>query len=227
MPSARGIDGRTTTAVRLRPERTPPPHGAGPSSSLAIGATGTGVTSRRAWPRRRPRRPAPRERSDPVAWGSAADAWDRIARPFEAAYARYRRAEALLAEGRRRGEATDDLRRAAVVAAGLGAAPLLREIETLATRSRIGLDDRAASPGAAMGSGSPALALTRREMEVLALLADGRTNRQIADALFISESTAGVHVSNILGKLGVTGRTEAAAVAYRSGLVSTGRTDPA
>ena len=60
-PWARGIDGRTTTAVRLRPGRTPPPHSAGPSSSLAIGATGTGVISRRAWPRRRPRRPAPRE----------------------------------------------------------------------------------------------------------------------------------------------------------------------
>ena len=57
--------------------------------------------------------------------------------------------------------------------------------------------------------------LTRREREVLALLAEGRTNRQIADELFISESTAGVHVSNILGKLGVTGRTEAAAVAFR------------
>jgi DNA-binding CsgD family transcriptional regulator len=164
--------------------------------------------------------------SDPVAWGLAADGWDRIARPFEAAYARYRRAEALLAEGGRRGEATDDLRRAAVVATGLGASPLLREIETLATRSRIGLDDRAASHGAATAPGSPAPGLTRREMEVLALLAEGRTNRQIADALFISESTAGVHVSNILGKLGVTGRTEAAAVAYRSGLVSTARTDP-
>ena len=165
-------------------------------------------------------------RSDPIAWGSAADAWDRIARPFEAAYARYRRAEALLAEGGRRGEAADDLRAAAAVAAGLGAAPLLREIEALATRSRIGLDDRAASAGAGKDAGSPAPALTRRETEVLALLAEGRTNRQIADALFISESTAGVHVSNILGKLGVTGRTEAAAVAFRSGLVPTGRTDP-
>ena len=61
--------------------------------------------------------------------------------------------------------------------------------------------------------------LTRREREVLALLAEGRTNRQIADELFISESTAGVHVSNILGKLGVTGRTEAVAVAFRAGLV--------
>jgi DNA-binding CsgD family transcriptional regulator/tetratricopeptide (TPR) repeat protein len=164
--------------------------------------------------------------SDPVAWASAADAWDQIARPFEAAYSRYRRAEALLAEHGRRAEAADDLRHAAAVATGLGAAPLLREIESLATRSRIGLDARMAPAGAASDAGAPAPALTRREMEVLALLAEGRTNRQIADALFISESTAGVHVSNILGKLAVTGRTEAAAVAYRSGLVPTGRTDP-
>ena len=50
---------------------------------------------------------------------------------------------------------------------------------------------------------------------MLALVALGRTNRQIADELFISENTAGVHVSNILGKLGVASRTEAAAVAVR------------
>jgi DNA-binding NarL/FixJ family response regulator len=61
--------------------------------------------------------------------------------------------------------------------------------------------------------------LTPREREVLALVADGRTNRQIAERLFISDSTAGVHVSNILGKLGVGTRTEAATVAARLGLV--------
>ena len=60
--------------------------------------------------------------------------------------------------------------------------------------------------------------LTAREREVLALVATGQTNRRIAETLFISESTAGVHVSNILGKLGVTSRTEAAAVAVRLGL---------
>jgi DNA-binding CsgD family transcriptional regulator len=61
--------------------------------------------------------------------------------------------------------------------------------------------------------------LTPREREVLALVALGRTNRQIADEPFISENTAGVHVSDILGKLGVAGRGEAAALAYRLGLV--------
>jgi len=58
---------------------------------------------------------------------------------------------------------------------------------------------------------------------VLGLLAAGRTNRQIADALFISVKTAGIHVSNILAKLGVASRGEAAALAHRGGLVD----DPA
>jgi DNA-binding CsgD family transcriptional regulator len=65
------------------------------------------------------------------------------------------------------------------------------------------------------------LGLTPREREVLALVALGRTNRQIAEELFITENTAGVHVSNILGKLDVTGRGEAAAIAYRLGLLET------
>ena len=109
---------------------------------------------------------------------------------------------------------------AAAAAADLGAIPLAKEIEALATRSRIALESRDRSSDRAAGSGLSDMALTRREVEVLALLAEGRTNRQIADTLFISESTASVHVSNILGKLGVSGRTEAAAVALRGGLVA-------
>jgi len=74
------------------------------------------------------------------------------------------------------------------------------------------------------GQGDPAqepttatdgLGLTPREREVLALVAAGRTNRQIAETLFISIKTASVHVSNILAKLGVANRGEAAAVAHR------------
>ena len=59
--------------------------------------------------------------------------------------------------------------------------------------------------------------LTDREREVLLLLADGRSNPEIAQALFISPKTASVHVSNILAKLGVSGRVEAAAVLHRLG----------
>ena len=60
--------------------------------------------------------------------------------------------------------------------------------------------------------------LTDREREVLLLLADGRSNPEIAQALFISPKTASVHVSNILAKLGVGGRVEAAAVVHRLGM---------
>ncbi|MBL7550334.1 response regulator transcription factor [Frankia sp. AgB1.9] len=61
----------------------------------------------------------------------------------------------------------------------------------------------------------PPLGLTARELEVLRLVAAGSSNPQIASALFISRKTASTHVSNILGKLGVATRGEAAAVAHR------------
>jgi DNA-binding NarL/FixJ family response regulator len=56
---------------------------------------------------------------------------------------------------------------------------------------------------------------------VLGLIASGMTNRQIAEVLFISPKTAGAHVSNIIGKLGVSGRVEAATIAERMGLTAT------
>jgi DNA-binding CsgD family transcriptional regulator len=146
-------------------------------------------------------------------------AWERLAYPFEAAYARFRQAEALLAGGPHRKQAETVLRPAHQTAVALGAAPLQREIELLAQRGRLRLEDQAdtAVPAAAP-SPVASLGLTRREAEVLALLAEGRTNRQIGQALFISPKTASLHVSRILAKLEVVGRGEAAAVAHRLGL---------
>ena len=171
--------------------------------------------------------------SDPDAWRAAADAWAALPRPYPDAYARWREAEARLASRGDRSEAADALRRALAIVERLGAEPLRREIAALATRARLDVDAGAfeldgaegeaaagARDGRANGGGTlDALGLTAREREVLALVALGRTNRQIADELFISGNTAGVHVSNILGKLGVAGRGEAAAIAYRLGLV--------
>ncbi|WP_193612406.1 helix-turn-helix transcriptional regulator [Nocardioides lijunqiniae] len=95
-----------------------------------------------------------------------------------------------------------DLARA--TAHALGARPLLDELRAIG--------------GAAQRSAAPD-ALTAREREILALVADGRSNGEVAKQLFISTKTVSVHVSNILGKLGASGRTEAAAIARRRGLL--------
>jgi DNA-binding NarL/FixJ family response regulator len=97
----------------------------------------------------------------------------------------------------------------------------IETIGSLARRSRIDIPSKPEPMEAPSPAGSAAddRGLTAREREVLALLVEGNTNRRIAETLFISESTAGVHVSNILGKLGVGSRTEAATVAARLGLV--------
>jgi DNA-binding CsgD family transcriptional regulator len=158
-------------------------------------------------------------RADPAAWAAAAAAWERLGQPYRAAYAGYRHAEALLAAGDR-DPAAEALRRAAEATGRLGARPLDGEVQALARRARIDLASPAPAAAPAAGAPTPAarLGLTPREVEVLALVAAGRSNRQIAQALFISPKTAAVHVSNILAKLGAAGRVEAAAVAHRLGL---------
>jgi DNA-binding NarL/FixJ family response regulator len=112
--------------------------------------------------------------------------------------------------------AADALRSAHDTATQLGALPLLEDIEALSRRARISVDVTAVT--AIQETDVVRLGLTPREAEVLALVAAGRTNREIATELFISEKTASVHVSNILRKLGVTTRVEAAAVAQRLGI---------
>jgi DNA-binding NarL/FixJ family response regulator len=106
-----------------------------------------------------------------------------------------------------------------VVSYALGERPLRAEIEALARRGRVALDDDDAGPP------DPAaeLGITAREREVLALLAEGRTNREIAETLVITEKTASVHVSHILAKLDARNRGEAAAIAHRRGLTSAHR----
>jgi DNA-binding CsgD family transcriptional regulator len=144
------------------------------------------------------------------AWDEAAAAWAGISEPYSQAEALLHAAEAALAGGDRDG-AAGRLRLAAALAAGLRADLLAAEIALLARRGRIALD---ASSSAGPGSG-----LTSRELEVLRLVAAGRTNRDIANLLFISPKTASVHVSNIMGKLGAASRGEAAAKAYALRLV--------
>jgi DNA-binding CsgD family transcriptional regulator len=143
---------------------------------------------------------------DPAAWRAAADGWRDGNEQLPLAYALYRLGRT----------SPDALREAVEIARGLGAAPLLAEAEALARRLRVDLpvgeQGRAAS--------DDRFGLTERELDVLRLVAAGRSNSEIGKELFISPKTASVHVSNILGKLGVARRGEAAAAAHRLGLLA-------
>ncbi len=151
--------------------------------------------------------------TDPAAWRRAVIWLDEYGRADASVYARWRLAEALL-EADDRATAAKVLETAHLRASELGAAALRRELEALARRGRVdlaGID--------MVGDGD--LGLTPREREVLGLVAAGLTNRVIGERLFIAEKTASVHVSNILAKLEVPNRGEAAAVAHRLGLDTT------
>jgi DNA-binding CsgD family transcriptional regulator len=165
--------------------------------------------------------------SDPRAWAAVVDAFDLLGRPFHAAYGRFRQAEAILATRGDRGEAAGLLRAARAVARDLAAAPLRDAIDALARQARLdgsGPDATGAVSATARAEPGAPYGFTARESEVLGLVAEGWTNQQIADALFITRKTASVHVSNILGKLAVGTRGEAAAMAHRLGLTDPGST---
>jgi DNA-binding CsgD family transcriptional regulator/tetratricopeptide (TPR) repeat protein len=158
-------------------------------------------------------------REDADAWGAVAQAWEALPRPFPAAYARWREAAAALEGGGGRARAEAPLRVAAATARALGAAPLLGEATALARRARIALDG-AGEPAPVTGETPAArVGLTPRELEVLRLVAEGRTNREIGETLFMSEKTASVHVSRILAKLDARSRVEAGTLAQRLGLL--------
>jgi DNA-binding CsgD family transcriptional regulator len=124
---------------------------------------------------------------------------------YEQARCHARLAEALLAAGDR-ATARSHAEAAATAAGQMRARPLMSAVEALTSRSRLA--------GAAKDA-----VLTGREREVLALVAEGMTNREVGRRLFISEKTASVHLSNLMAKLGVTSRTEAVTVAHRRGLL--------
>ena len=173
--------------------------------------------------------------TDAAAWTAAADDWAAIPSPYPAAYARFRAAEAHLVAGDRVA-AEAALRDAVRVARDLDARPLLALIDGLAQRARVQLVREApqgastapeaaskaptAKPAAKEATPFAELGLSAREAEVLALVALGRTNGQIARELFISPKTASVHVTHILDKLGVSSRIEAAMLAARAGLTA-------
>ncbi len=158
-------------------------------------------------------------RDTAAGWAAVADIWDDVGQPYPAATARYRQADALLRGRGDRDDAARVARDALRIAERLGAEPLAARIRQLAQRGRLELS---ADGAQAVRDPAAALNVTPREIDVLRLLADGRTNRQIGEALFISEKTASVHVTNLLRKLGVPNRVEAAAIAQRVGLSGSG-----
>jgi DNA-binding NarL/FixJ family response regulator/tetratricopeptide (TPR) repeat protein len=154
-------------------------------------------------------------RARPQAWADAAATWERLERPPLAAYCCWRQAEALIAAGASRAEATAPLRDAHAIAARTGAKPLAAELQLLAQRARLDLAPPDARPPDGKRAVEQILGLTPREADVLTLVARGCTNREIAAALVISVKTASVHISHILRKLDAPNRLEAAAIAHR------------
>jgi DNA-binding CsgD family transcriptional regulator len=135
-------------------------------------------------------------------WGAAADRWRALGCPYEAA--------AALADS----DQEPQLRQALTELERLGARPL----GALVARRLRELGVRGLARGPRPATRANPANLTARELEVLGLLVEGRSNRQIAEQLFISNKTASVHVTNLLAKLGVHSRLEAAALARRLGL---------
>ncbi|SDG46445.1 regulatory protein, luxR family [Sinosporangium album] len=147
-------------------------------------------------------------------YDQAASVWESLKRPHLHARALYLAADAAAQRGDREAAAVR-LRHAHPIAEAAGVAPLMADAESLARRVGVNLTGGPNPPAAAGGD-----TLTPREREVLRLVAQGRSNRDIAGELFISTKTVSVHVSNILGKLSVSTRGEAAAAAHRLSLLS-------
>jgi DNA-binding CsgD family transcriptional regulator/tetratricopeptide (TPR) repeat protein len=162
-------------------------------------------------------------RPDPAQYARAAVAWDEVGRPEPAARMRWREAEMHAAAGDR-DAAAEGARAAYATAVRLGAGWLRGEIEGLAVRARLTLEPDGTDRDEPEAHEEDAFGLTARERQVLALIAEGATNREIGATLFMAEKTASVHVSRILSKLNVRSRTEAAAVAHRHGLTQPGGT---
>ncbi|MEO7369857.1 MAG: response regulator transcription factor, partial [Ilumatobacteraceae bacterium] len=152
---------------------------------------------------------------DPDAWATAAACWERLSDPWSSAVARLRESEAALSIGAA-SRAVESLQEAHRRASHIDAGPLLEQIAAFSRRARISvLTPRIVELDV---QSIDHFGLTPREAEVLSLVTAGQTNREIGTRLYVSEKTAGVHVSNILRKLGVTSRIEAAAIAQRLGM---------
>lgn len=167
--------------------------------------------------------------TDPEPWLALVAAWDAVPDPVEGVYARLRAAEARLRAEGVKADVGGLVREAHRIASALGGRPMQAEIERLANRARIDLagparversrTERTRPSGLAAAPRRDGPSLSAREIEVLTLVAAGRSNGEIAEELFITRKTASTHVTHILDKLGVSNRVEAAMLASRMGLL--------
>jgi DNA-binding CsgD family transcriptional regulator/tetratricopeptide (TPR) repeat protein len=172
---------------------------------------------------------------EPAAWATVRDLWAALGDPFEAAYARVRLAEAVVLAGGGQ-DVHLELEAAVRTAQALGAGPLRRQAEAVASVAGITLEvqpEQAASPVAnnegpiaALPTTGHSVALSAPEMELLGLIADGLSNRQIADRLALTRKAVNIRVSRILRVLDVSTRAEATMAAERLGIAARSQSGP-
>lgn len=194
----------TQQLARGLPAEAPPEHLQPLQMAMAGLAARAGSPANAAW-----LATAEAERSaDPAAWEAATSQWLALGHRPSAAYTAWRSGDAWDAAGDIP-RARESWRRAESLARELGMVPILTALMGPAARRVEEPVERWALPDA------ESLGLTARETEVLACIAEGWTNKRIADELVISPRTVGIHVSNVLHKLGVSTRGEAAALVRR------------
>lgn len=158
-----------------------------------------------------------RGRPDAQTWSDAAAIWERCGHPYPSAYSHLQQARALFGSRTRNRKGRLALGTAYQISESLAAQPLSTEIRKLAQRARIDLDEDKSSgiKEPEQSADSILASLTARELEVIAEVAEGLSNREIGERLYISGRTVGVHISSILSKLGVRTRVEAATLYSR------------
>jgi DNA-binding CsgD family transcriptional regulator len=154
--------------------------------------------------------------SDPDLWAATAQEWERQSRRHRAAYAWWRHAQAQVDRGDAPAQVAQALQRAHELAEEM--VPLRRAVRDLAARAHVRLTAKPPPVPTASEPGELPVHLTAREREILAHIVAGRSNAQIAEDLFITDKTVSTHISNLLGKLGVRNRIQAAAWAERVGI---------
>ena len=150
----------------------------------------------------------------------AAEGWERLQRPFPTAYARWREGQALLLR-RQTAAAEPLLRDSLATVTRLRCRPLVEAVTATLRAARLDPAlDHVAAPTAGRRPARATDELTERELEVLAVAADGLTNKEIGRRLFISDRTVGLHLAHAMERLGARNRLEAVQIAQRRGLLS-------